>query len=93
MLYRKVEGIYRYVVHQRKDDDGSVFYFSHEDFEGLRACPYPFLSRDGQSPVKGRCNPAFASFRYALSRERRRVPRQRFAQGQAKSQQIFTFPK
>lgn len=45
---KKVFGMYRDAVIHRYDEDPSVFYYSHEDFEGLQAEPYTFPGAEGQ---------------------------------------------
>lgn len=52
MILRKVNEIYKNMVYNRADDNGCVFYFSADDFEGLSAVSYTFKSIDGHS-LKG----------------------------------------
>ncbi len=47
MFYKKLRNAYRSMVYTRADDSGAVFYFSAEDFEGLRQEPFSFSSSDG----------------------------------------------
>lgn len=48
MLFKKqIEKVYRSNVFIRRDVDGSVFYFSPSDFEGLVCEPFPFTSFAG----------------------------------------------
>jgi len=49
MLYRFVRTIYNNSVCARTDDNGCVFYFSADDFEGLTKTPYPIPSSRGYS--------------------------------------------
>ena len=50
MIFSKfIEKAYRSNVFARNDADGSVFYFSASDFEGLRAEPFSFLNSRGDS--------------------------------------------
>ena len=52
MIYEKIYSVYRNMVYNRADDNGCVFYFSADDFEGLNAEPYTFNSTDGHE-LKG----------------------------------------
>ena len=47
-----IENIYRTKVFCRCDDKGTAFYFSAEDFSGLNAVPYSFVSSKGDT-LKG----------------------------------------
>ncbi|MBQ8439095.1 MAG: alpha/beta fold hydrolase [Clostridia bacterium] len=47
MFYKKLRNAYRGMVYTRADDTGAVFYFSAEDFEGLKQEPFSFASSDG----------------------------------------------
>jgi hypothetical protein len=48
MLFKKqIEKVYRGNVFLRKDVDGSIFYFSPSDFDGLVCEPFPFKSFAG----------------------------------------------
>lgn len=49
MIFKKIEKIYRDQIYTRCDDNGSVFYFSSDDFEGLNKLPYPFKSSKGHT--------------------------------------------
>ncbi|MBQ9939545.1 MAG: alpha/beta fold hydrolase [Oscillospiraceae bacterium] len=49
MLFDKIESAYKNNVYRRADADGSIFYFSCGDFEGLQQKAYPFKSSDGHS--------------------------------------------
>ena len=49
MIFEKIEKIYRDKIYNRVDADGSIFYFSNEDFEGLQKNAYPFRSSDGHT--------------------------------------------
>lgn len=44
--------MYRGTLFRRYDPDGTVFYFSHEDFEGLKKVPYEFKNQRGET-VRG----------------------------------------
>ena len=46
-LSRKLENVYKSVLFARHDPDGCVFYFSHNDFEGLIKEPFDFKSQKG----------------------------------------------
>ena len=43
----KIESSYRATLFSRHDADGSIFYFSAEDFPGLNKEPYSFVTRAG----------------------------------------------
>ena len=43
----KVMSIYKKELFTRKEENDSVFYFRHTDFEGLNAKPYSFESVKG----------------------------------------------
>ncbi len=47
MFFKKIEKMYRDQIYTRSDDNGCVFYFSSDDFEGLNKIPYPFKSSKG----------------------------------------------
>jgi dipeptidyl aminopeptidase/acylaminoacyl peptidase len=47
MFYKAVRNAYRGMIYSRADDNGAVFYFSADDFEGLRQEPFSFSSSDG----------------------------------------------
>ena len=47
MFYKAIRNAYRGMIYTRADDNGAVFYFSADDFEGLRQEPYSFSSSDG----------------------------------------------
>lgn len=47
MFYKMIEKVYRQSVYSRADDNGCVFYFSKDDFEGLHQKSYPFKSSRG----------------------------------------------
>lgn len=47
MFFKIVEKIYRNAVYSRADADGSIFYFSAGDFEGLQQEPFVFTSSKG----------------------------------------------
>lgn len=49
MFFDKIEQIYRDKIYTRSDDDGSIFYFSSDDFEGLHREPYQFKSSKGHT--------------------------------------------
>lgn len=49
MLFKKIEKMYRDRIYTRADDNGCIFYFSSEDFEGLKKIPYPFRSSKGHT--------------------------------------------
>ena len=44
--------MYRDILFVRHDPDGRIFYFSHEDFDGLHKTPFEFKSRKGHT-LKG----------------------------------------
>lgn len=44
---KKVEALYSKTLFSRHDEDGSIFYFSHSDFEGLNMTPYSFRNQLG----------------------------------------------
>ena len=46
-ISRKLEKTYRSVLFVRHDPDGTMFYFSNEDFEGLNKLPFDFKTRKG----------------------------------------------
>ncbi len=53
MIFEKqIEKVFRSTLYRRCDDDGSTFYFSKEDFKGLEAQPYTFVSSMGNT-LKG----------------------------------------
>lgn len=53
MLFdKKIVEIYRSIMFSRCDDKGTAFYFSAEDFEGLKKEPYSFASSLGHA-LKG----------------------------------------
>lgn len=53
MIFQKqIEKIYRSTLYGRCDDNGTAFYFSAQDFEGLEAQPYTFVSSAG-AKMKG----------------------------------------
>ncbi|MBO5981565.1 MAG: alpha/beta fold hydrolase [Clostridia bacterium] len=53
MIFEKqIEKVFRSTLYRRCDDDGSTFYFSHKDFNGLQAQPYTFVSSMGNT-LKG----------------------------------------
>lgn len=47
MFYKMIEKVYRQSVYNRADDNGCIFYFSKDDFEGLQQEKYPFKSSRG----------------------------------------------
>lgn len=49
MIFNKLEQMYKSMVYTRADDNGCIFYFSAEDFEGLHRKPYPFKSSKGHT--------------------------------------------
>ncbi len=49
MLYRYLKKQITAMVYTRADDTGAVFYFSADDFEGLRKIPYPVTSSRGHT--------------------------------------------
>ena len=49
---KKVVGMYRAWLHGRCDDTGRIYYFSANDFEGLKAEPFAFKSNEGAT-LKG----------------------------------------
>ena len=44
---KKVEKMYSKTLFSRHDEDGSIFYFSHSDFDGLNMTPYSFNNQLG----------------------------------------------
>jgi len=52
MLYDKIEKAFRDTVYTRADDNGTIFYFSSDDFSGLYKTPYSLTSSDGHT-LKG----------------------------------------
>lgn len=48
-LRKQLEKIYRGTLFSRHDIDGSIFYFSEEDFPGLRKTEYSFKNRKGEA--------------------------------------------
>ncbi len=49
MLYRFLKKQITDMIYTRADDTGAVFYFSADDFEGLRKIPYPVKSSRGHT--------------------------------------------
>ncbi len=49
MFFKKIEKLYRDKIYTRSDDNGSIFYFSSDDFEGLSKISYPFKSSKGHT--------------------------------------------
>lgn len=52
MIFEKVYDIFKSMVYSRADDNGCVFYFTADDFDGLHKVPYTFKSTDGHD-LKG----------------------------------------
>ena len=46
---KKIVGVYKSMMHTRCDDTETVFYFSREDFPGLRSTPFNFTSSLGHA--------------------------------------------
>ena len=46
-ISRQIENAYNSVLFRRHDPDGSMYYFSHEDFDGLYKQDFSFVSRKG----------------------------------------------
>ena len=46
-ISRQIEGAYKKVLFTRHDPDGTVFYFAHTDFPGLKKTDCSFLSKKG----------------------------------------------
>ena len=44
-IFKQIEIIYKSVLFRRHDPDGSIFYFSHSDFEGLVSEEFSFKSK------------------------------------------------
>ena len=44
-ISRQIEDAYNSVLFRRHDPDGSMYYFSHEDFDGLYKQDFSFVSR------------------------------------------------
>lgn len=49
MIFEKIEQIYRGMLYKRADDNGCIYYFSAEDFNGLHKYAYPFRSSLGHN--------------------------------------------
>ncbi len=49
LFQKKIEELYKAQFFTRYDDIGLVKYFTHEDFEGLSATPYTFVSSHGHT--------------------------------------------
>lgn len=50
MIFEKqIVNLYKGMAYTRCDDNGTAFYFTEKDFEGLRAEPYKFKSSKGHS--------------------------------------------
>ena len=47
MLSHYAKKVYKKTLFSRHDDDGSAFYFSAADFEGLKKEPYPVINQKG----------------------------------------------
>ena len=64
LFLNTVKKIYNSLIFKRCDDEGTAYYFSAKDFEGLNAETYIFRGSDGQklsgsfyyydNPIKGR---------------------------------------
>ena len=64
MLGKKIEAMFREALHSRADGDGTAYYFSAADFEGLTQTPFVFDSSMGhrlqgyfyayENPIEGR---------------------------------------
>ncbi len=48
-ISRQIENIYKKALLCRRDDDGTLFYFSHTDFSGLQRTPYSFKTKKGHT--------------------------------------------
>ncbi len=48
-ISRQIEKIYKNTLFCRRDDDGTLFYFSLSDFEGLKRTPYSFKTKKGHT--------------------------------------------
>ena len=46
-ISEQIEKIYKSVLFKRHDPDGSIFYFDHDDFDGLVKQEYSFTTRKG----------------------------------------------
>lgn len=46
-ISRQIDKIYKSVLFRRHDPDGSIFYFSHNDFDGLSTEEFSFKSKRG----------------------------------------------
>ena len=46
-ISRQIEDAYKSVLFRRHDPDGSMYYFSHKDFDGLYKQDFSFLNRKG----------------------------------------------
>ena len=46
-ILRQLENIYKSVLYRRHDDDGSIFYFDYDDFDGLHKIEHSFLTKKG----------------------------------------------
>ncbi len=49
LFHKKIEKAYKAQLFCRYDDSGLMRYFSHQDFDGLLAVPYPFTSSMGHT--------------------------------------------
>lgn len=52
-ITKEVERVYNQLMHTRHDPDGTIFYFSHIDFEGLNKHDYSFMSQRGHKLCGG----------------------------------------
>ena len=46
-ISEQIEKTYKDLLFRRHDPDGSIFYFGHEDFDGLRSDEFSFISKRG----------------------------------------------
>ena len=49
IFHKTIEKVYKTTMFSRCDDTGLLHYFSHEDFRGMDATPYSFLSSLGHT--------------------------------------------
>ena len=47
MFFSHIYKAFKNMIYTRADENGCVFYYSSDDFEGLQRIPYPFMSSKG----------------------------------------------
>lgn len=59
-ISKQIDKVYKSVLFRRHDPDESIFYFSHNDYDGLMAEEFSFVSKRGHH-LKGNfyCYPDF----------------------------------